>query len=351
MRTSVFVVIPNWNGAAELPLAIDSVLQQSHKDLTLVIVDNGSTDTSRAIIEAYQAKDKRVRSIYNDKNYGFTGGVNPGLELAIQEGAAYAALLNNDAVADKHWLERLAGFLDDHDDYGIAACQLLRAGGDIIDSTGDLYSVWGLPYPRGRDEQANGQYNNQTEIFGASGGASLYRLRMLQNIGLFDQDFFAYYEDIDISFRAQLAGWKVRFVPEAVVYHDVGATSTRMGKRATGPAGANTFTTRQYMRNLPFILVKDVPGRLLRRILPRFILAYSLFFTKAMLQGRGLAAWKGMLAFWCKLPKKMRQRRIIQAQCRVTDDYLWSLFLHDLPPNAAKLRSLRARWWQITGRH
>lgn len=109
-RPHVFVVIPNWNGAKDLPTAIDAVLAQSYTNLTLVVVDNGSTDKSREIIEAYQRKDPRVRHIYNDKNYGYTGGMNPGMQLAIGEGAEYVAGCNNDAKPHKDWLKHLVTF-------------------------------------------------------------------------------------------------------------------------------------------------------------------------------------------------------------------------------------------------
>ncbi len=344
------VVVPNWNGADDLPACIDSVLAQSHRDFTLVIVDNGSSDDSLGTIESYQKKDKRIHAVWRDKNYGFTGGVNPGLEFAIREKAAYAALLNNDAVADKHWLKELATFLDAHPKYGVAACSLLHADGKTIDSTADQYSVWGIPYPRGRDEPAKNRFNLSTDIFGASGGASMYRLSMLQKIGLFDQDFFAYYEDIDISFRAQLAGWKVGYVPTSVVYHSQGKTSARLGKKQRGAKGANTFTTTQYMKNLPFVLVKDVPFKLLGYVLPRFFVAYTIFFAKALFDGRGLSAIKGAAIFWFKLPIKLAERRHIQKSRKVSDKYIWSLFLHDLPPNAHKLRKLRTYWWHLMGR-
>jgi GT2 family glycosyltransferase len=350
MQKNIVVVIPNWNGAAELPTSIESVLAQSHKQLTLIVVDNGSVDESPAIIEQYKQRDARVRSIYRDKNYGFTGGVNPGIEVAIQENADYVALFNNDARADKNWLKHLAAYLDSDPQCGIAACTLLHADGKTIDSTADQYSIWGIPFPRGRDEPATSRYDSNTVIFGASGGASMYRVAMLREIGLFDQDFFAYYEDIDISFRAQLAGWHVRFVPAAVVYHDQGVTSARLGKRKAGDRAANPFTTRQYMRNLPFILVKDMPAGLLRRVLPRFIFGYSLFFLKALTDKRGIAAIQGNWQFWLALPRKLQERKRIQASRRVSDAYLWELFIHDLPPNAYKLQKLRALWWRLRGR-
>jgi len=101
---------------------------------------------------------------------------------------------------------------------------------------------------------------------------------------------------------------------------------------------------------LPFVLVKDIPTKLLVRVLPRFMLAYTFSFFRAITDGRGGAALKGVLIFWAKLPKKLWQRRKIQKSRKVSNDYLWGLFLHDLPPNAYKLKKLRSWWWRITGR-
>lgn len=341
MRKSIFVVIPSYNAADWLATSIDSVLAQSHKDFDLIIVDNGSLDDSRTIIESYQAKDPRVRAIFRDKNYGYTGGVNPGMELAIKEGAEFVAPFNNDAVADKDWLKHLYEYIKKHDDVGIATCKLLHADGKTFDSTADLYTVWGLPYPRGRDEPATDKYDSETAIFGASGGASMYRTKMLAEIGVFDQDFFAYYEDIDLSFRAHLAGWKVRFVPESLVYHEQGKTA---GKMRSG------FTTYQFMKNLPMVIIKDVPGKLLWRVVPRFWFAYTLFFINSFTKGKGGSALKGWLMSWVLLPKKLAERRRIQRNRKVTPDDIWSIFTHDLPPNAHKLRKLRSLWWRLTGR-
>lgn len=350
MQKNIVVVIPNWNGAEDLPTSIDSVLEQSYKNFTLIVVDNGSVDDSRDIIESYAQKDTRIQGMYLDKNYGYTGGVNPGIQAAIDQKANYVAPFNNDARASRRWLEHLVNFLDAHPEYGIAACTILHADGKTIDSTADLYTIWGIPFPRGRDEAASSRYNADTEIFGASGGASMYRIDMLKQIGFFDQDFFAYYEDIDLSFRAQLAGWKVAFVPEAVVYHEQGKTSARLAKRAVTDRSANPFTTKQFMKNLPYIVVKDIPAVLLWRVLPRFLLAYHMFFFRAFTDGRGKAALQGVGLFWLRLPKKLMQRRHIQKTRTVSSGYIWQLFYHDLPPNAHKLRRIRAAWWRITGR-
>jgi GT2 family glycosyltransferase len=341
MQQTIFVIIPNYNGSDHLAASIDSVLAQSLSDFKLIIVDNGSVDDSRTIIEAYEAKDDRVTAIFRNKNYGYTGGVNPGLELAITENASYAAPFNNDAVAHKDWLKHLAAFLDTHPDYGIAACSLQHADGKTYDSTADLYTSWGLPYPRGRDEPVKGQYDDQVDIFGASGGASMYRVAALKKTGIFDQDFFAYYEDIDLSFRTQLAGFKVAFVPQAIVYHEQGKTSEKM---------RSGFTTHQYMKNLPLVLIKDVPAGLLRVVLPRLWFAYTIFFINACLHGKGWPAFTGWLTAIRLLPKKLGERRAIQKNRVVSVDYIWSTFTHDLPPNAHKLRKLRSFWWRLLRR-
>jgi len=350
MRNRALVIIPNWNGADHLAAAIDSILTQSYNNFELVIVDNGSTDGSRKIIESYERQDPRVRSIYREKNYGYTGGVNPGFELAIKDDFAYAAPFNNDAQADKDWLKHLVAFLDGNAEYGIATCTILSADGKTIDSTADQYTIWGIPFPRGRDEPTSGRYNQDTEIFGASGGASMYRVGMLKKIGLLDQDFFAYCEDVDLSFRAQLAGYRVAFVPKSFVRHIQGVTAARLAKRPATDTGPTTFTTRQYMKNLPYILLRDMPLGLMVRVLPRFWLAYSLFFVKSFTEGRGGAALQGLAEHWVHVPKKLLERRRIQATKTVSNDYLWSIFVHDLPPNAHRLKRLRSFWRRFTFR-
>ncbi len=331
------VVIPNWNGADDLRGCLDSVLAGS-LPAHVIVVDNGSVDGSVALIATeYPA----VELIRHDTNRGYAGGVNPGFRRAIELGAPYVAPFNNDAIADKDWLKHLVHELETHQSAGIAACKLLTANGQQLDSTGDYYTVWGLPYPRGRGESDLNKYDSAPDIFGASGGASLYRVTMLAKIGLFDEDFFAYYEDVDLSFRAQLAGWKVRFVPQSVAYHQIGGTSGKL----------RGFTTYQTLKNLPMLYIKNVPRRYLFRIGWRFLLADSLFFGRALSRGQIWPAIKGStmgkLRFWGALFGK---RRRIQAAKTVTDEYIWGLLVHDLPPNARALRQLRALWQKAIGR-
>ncbi len=328
------VVVPNWNGADFLAECLDSLLLQTIP-LTVVVVDNGSTDASRKILKSY---DKKIVIILREKNFGFTGGVNPGLEYAIEHNYDAAALLNNDAVVEKDWLEQLTQNMKEG--IGITTSLILSHDGKTIDTTGDTLTTWGLPYPRGRGKLASEAATDNEFVFGASGGASLYSVPMLKEIGLFDQDFFAYYEDVDISFRAQLAGWKVLFVPSAKVYHRIGATSSRI----------KGFTTYHTFKNMRLLVIKNTPSGLRHMIYPRFYIAYSTFQIKALFSRNAFAMLRGSWAGIRLTPKKMRERKAIMAKKVVTDEYIDSILTHDLPENSSKLRAMRSVWWKLTNR-
>lgn len=326
-KTDVAVVIPNWNGRDAIGPCLKSLLGQTLKP-HIIIVDNGSTDGS---LEFIRSNYPSAEVLTQKSNLGFAGGVNVGIRKAITGGFAFVALFNNDAVAHNDWLKYLMGSLDESPDAGIATCKLLSMDKKRVDSTGDFYTTWGLPFPRDRDKPARQATGKLERVFGASGGASVYRTDMLKRIGLFDEDFFAYFEDVDISFRAQLAGWKVLYEPSAEAYHATGSTSTKI------PG----FTTYQTFKNYPLLLAKNVPARLLPGILLRFSIAYTSIYFASLFGGRGWSATKGFLRMLTLLPKKLRERRAIQKNCSVSVDYINSILVHDLPPNATKLRHLR----------
>lgn len=333
----VGVVIPNWNGADELRPCVDSLLKQSVKP-HIIVVDNGSVDDS---VEVLEKEYPMVEIVKHTVNKGYAGGVNPGFRLALERDYDYIAPFNNDAVADKDWLKHLVETLESKPAYGIATCKLLGANGEHLDSTGDYYTSWGLPYPRGRGETDVDAYDDLTEVFGASGGASLYRVATLREVGLLDEDFFAYYEDVDLSFRAQWAGWKVVYVPASRVYHATSTTGNRMVKG---------FFTYQTMKNLPMLLWKNVPAGLLPTVLLRFTLAYLGFFAAAAQRGQLGYAFRGFgraIIWW---PKKLSERWRTMRSAKVNEAYIRSIITYDLPPNAKRLRALRARWHKLTGK-
>jgi len=140
------VVIPSWNGADGLRACIDSVLAQTTQPY-LIVVDNGSVDGSVALVEQHYPS---VELIKHTTNKGYAGGVNPGFRRAIELGATYVAPFNNDAIAEQNWLQNLVNYLDTRPEVGIATCKVTNSDGTHLDSTGDYYTNWGLPYPRGR---------------------------------------------------------------------------------------------------------------------------------------------------------------------------------------------------------
>lgn len=323
----VAIVIPNLNGADMLPAALDSLLSQT-LPASIIVIENASTDNSRAVLETY---GDQITVLPNSRNLGFAGGVNVGIRYALEHEFQYIALFNNDAVADPRWLEELYNVLQQDTHTGIVTGRIQLGSGAQLDSTGEFYTSWGLPYPRGR-EQATDSYPTQEYIFGASGGASLYRATLLRDIGLFDETFFAYYEDTDISFRAQLAGWKVQYTPRAIVNHEQGATSKRM---------VRGFAVIQTFKNLPLLFLKNVPKELLPHIGLRFTIAYCLIFGNAVARGNGLPALRGIFGFLRSLPHCLQERRRIQRTKTTSVEYLKSIIVFDLPPDQTGIRKLR----------
>ncbi|HTE22537.1 MAG TPA: glycosyltransferase family 2 protein [Candidatus Limnocylindria bacterium] len=322
------VVIPNWNGRAEIGACLDSLLKQS-LNATIIVVENGSTDGS---LEFIRQNYHQVDLVVNQKNLGFAGGVNSGIRRAKQLGADYVALLNNDALVHKDWLKHLATALYEDAELSAAASKLLSGDKKHIDSTGDFYTTWGLPFNRQRGEPASRAISHEGLVFGPCAGAALYRMAALDDVGLFDEDFFAYHEDADLHFRLQLAGWQTLYVPQAEAYHQTGTTSGKI----------KGFTTYQTFKNYPLLFWKNVPARLLPVMLPRFTLVYLFIYCNSLVSGRGWPATKGLLRMLTLLPKKLLERRHIQKSRKVSIDYINSVLVHDLPPNAARLRRFRA---------
>jgi len=326
----IAVVVLNWNGIQDTIACLDSLLLQSHPNYKIIVIDNGSVDNSVSVLEKYTAQHTdKVELIVNPKNLGFAGGVNTGIRWALKNNYDAVGLFNNDAVADKGWLAHLASGLD-NDKVGISTSLLLHEHGKTIDSTGEFYSIWGLPFPRNRGENTVFASSDGL-VFGATGGATLYKSEILNEIGLFDEDFFAYYEDVDISFRAQLAGWKVAYNSEAIAYHKQGATS----KKIPG------FAVYQTFKNLPLLFLKNVPQRLLMPIGIRFYFAYILMYFNSFTHQTGWMATKGLFKSLALTPKALQQRSTIQRDKKVSTEYIKSILWNDLPPDQTGLRKLR----------
>lgn len=323
LMKKIFVVIPNWNGVDIIADCLKSLDKQTHKH-HVVVVDNGSVDKSVSVI---RAKFPAVHLINLPDNTGFSGGVNTGIRYALQQGAEAIALFNNDAVADKNWLKELVKTMRSSPKAGIITGKFMRSDKIHFDSTGDYYSIWGMPLPRGRNLVDTGQYNVPEEVFGATGGASLYRTALFKQIGLFDEAFFAYYEDVDLSFRAQLSGWKILYNPKAITYHEVGGTSSKLG----------SFTRYHATKNFFMLYAKNMPGWVYWKYLPLFTLQAARLGASSLLRGGGWPYIQGVSRAFLNTPHIIRERRNIQKHRKVSIKYIDSLLYKHRPPRIPKL--------------
>jgi GT2 family glycosyltransferase len=305
------VIIPHWNAKEHLPACLDSLRKQSLDGLEVIIVDNASEDGSQAFVkETYP----EVRLIELAENRGFAGACNVGMAAAQ---ADIVALLNNDTEVDPGWAAAIVAGFEQFPDAGmIASRMMLFDKRDHFHTAGDFYRVDGQPGNRGVWQPDEGQYNSAEYVFSACGGAAAYRCAMLKDIGMLDEDFFFSGEDVDLGWRAQLAGYRCVYIPEAIVYHKVSAT------------GGGVTSSYFDGRNMLYILLKDYPAALWRKHWRRILARQFHLAWDALRAWRGAAArarLRGMMAGVIHLPKMLRKRRQVQATRRVSLDYLESI--------------------------
>jgi GT2 family glycosyltransferase len=222
---AISVVVVNWNRRDLLRSCLQSLNKQNiNQPFEVVVVDNGSDDGSIEMVQKeYGESTKfRVELIRNSYNRGFCAANNQGFAASDTE---FVALLNNDAEAEPDWLSRLSTAFDKHPNVGMAASKILvYEDPRRIDKAGHLIYPDGQNRGRGSGEIDRGQYDRAEEILWPDGCAAMYRRAMLDQIGGFDEDFFAYADDAELGLRAQIAGWECMYIPEAVVRHHRGAT-------------------------------------------------------------------------------------------------------------------------------
>jgi len=219
---TVSVVVVNWDRRDLLRACLHSLAAQTFRDFEIVVVDNGSTDGSAEMVEQEFC---HVRLIRNPVNRGFCAANNQCIAAAR---GRLVALLNNDAEADPRWLEELLRAFDAGDRVGMAASKILVwENRSTIDKAGHLIYPDGQNRGRGAGEQDRGQYDHVEETAWPDGCAAMYKKEMLEAVGGFDEDFFAYADDAELGLRARLAGWRCLYIPTAVVYHHLGSTLGR----------------------------------------------------------------------------------------------------------------------------
>lgn len=216
-----YVVVLNWNGRDFIRDCLRAALHQTYEPSRVLVVDNGSPDGSREIV-AQEFPEVTLVSL--PENLHFARGTNVGIRAALQDPECeHVVTLNNDTRADPEWLGELvraaAGGV------GMVASKLLLMDQPgILNSTGLSIGLDGSGLDRGWNQADEGQYDRSGDVFGPTAGAGLYRRAMLESIGLFDEDFVAYYEDLDLAWRARLAGWQARYAPRSVVFHKFSAS-------------------------------------------------------------------------------------------------------------------------------
>lgn len=296
MSPEVSVVIATWNGRGLVEPCLQAVAAQQGIEAEIILVDNGSTDGTSDVV---RARFPQVRVVALAENRGFAGGSNAG---AREARGRFLAFLNNDTVAEPGWLRALRGGIDPAAGFLLTTSRIVYLHDpSIVDSAGDGLFRWGGAFKRHHGAPARLAAESR-EVFGVCGGACLISKAVFDELGGFDEDFFFSHEDVDLSYRARLRGYRCRYVADAVVRHRGSAT----GGQAT------PFAVFQGQRNLEWMYLKNTPASLLVRTLPGHLLydaAGAAYFARLGLLGSFVRAKAAALA---GLPRLWRKRLAVQ---------------------------------------
>jgi GT2 family glycosyltransferase len=304
MGRLVSVVLVTWNSATWLRRCLDCVARQTYGDLELIVVDNASSDESVAIVTNHA-----TRLIRNDTNRGFSAAVNQAIAVA---GGDFVQLVNPDAFLEPDYVEQLVKAFDGAaPQFAMATGRLLRVDGDAIDSMGIRMTRAG----RHLDITGNRRLiADNFEVFGVSGAAAMYKTAFLRDVAvdgeIFDEDFFAYREDADLSWRGRLFGWRAMYVPEALAYHVRRVTPEMRGQL---PPEINMHSVKnRFLLRLknegPYLALRNAPFELARDLV---VLGAALTIE-----------WSSLPAFgwlWRNRRRVLAKRRSIQSRRRVSD--------------------------------
>ncbi|MGA3189882.1 MAG: glycosyltransferase family 2 protein [Bryobacteraceae bacterium] len=332
---AISVVIVNWNRKELLHACLDSLAVQAFSDFEVIVVDNGSDDGSVALVqEIMRAFPHPIRIIENHENKGFCAANNQGFAVSQAE---YIALLNNDAEADPGWLQAMFDAIRVKPDVGesdvgmVASKILVWENPSIIDKCGHLIYPDGQNRGRGHGQLDQGQFDRQTEALWPDGCAALYRRAMLDEVGGFDEEFFAYADDAELGLRARMAGWNCLYAPGAVVRHHRGAT--------LGLDSAKRLMLIE--RNRVLLVVKLFPWNLLW-VNGAYHLVRIGAGLAAALRGKGdmrrypgskgkltaaMALIKGTLSALPMIPSMLRKRRAFRSKHRLSPKQVRRLLL------------------------
>lgn len=298
----IAVVILNWNGAKLLEQFLPSVVAYS-EEAKIYVADNASTDNS---IEVIKAKFPQVAIIQNEGNFGFANGYNVALQQVEED---YYALVNSDVEVTENWLAPVLSTFDNEPNIGIIQPKILdyknKTYFEYAGAAGGFIDQYGYPYCRGRIfetiEKDNGQYDDETEIFWASGACLFIRKDIYRTLNGFDGDFFAHQEEIDLCWRAFNLGYKAKYTSKSVVYHVGGATLNESNPR-------KTFLN---FRNSLLMLTKNLPeGKLFPILFARLCLD-GLAGVQFVFKGKWAHCWaiiKAHFEFYHLINRNLKKR-------------------------------------------
>jgi GT2 family glycosyltransferase len=298
------VLVLCWNSASYISRCLDCLTKQTFKDFEVIVIDNGSTDGSDALLKGdWKGLDLRIERL--DMNKGFAVANNLGARLARGKSLA---LLNADAFPEPNWLEILLRSAEECPEFSTISSRQIQANApELLDGAGDAYHITGLAWRRHYNKSVQDHGKHAEEVFSACPAAALYRREEFLNVGGFDEDYFSYFEDVDLGFRLRLAGKKCLYIPEAVVHH-VGTAST--GKRSD-------FSVYYGYRNLIWTFVKDMPSPLFWIFMPLHIAAMLFFVLYLTLRGQGKVVRKAIADAIRGLPKTIEKRKVIQKNIQI----------------------------------
>lgn len=306
---SVSIVVLNYNGRRWLEQCLPAAVAETAPDCELIVVDNGSSDGSVAFLR-HAFPSVRVAALTS--NEGFAAGNNAGARLAR---GRYLAFLNNDAAPQPGWLAALRAELDARPSAGLAAsCIVYLHDPTIVDSAGDGITRFGGAFKRDHGQPVR-DAREPHHVFGACGAAFLIRRELFEQIGGFDDAYFAVHEDVDLSYRCQLLGYGCIYVPRAVVHHAGSATMGHLSARSVFWGQRNLEWT--YVKNTPWpLLLVTLPGHAL------YDVAAAVYFARA---GHFRTFLRAKWSAVTDLPRVWRQRRAIQRGRRISSQAVWRL--------------------------
>lgn len=302
MNQHVDIIIPNLNGKKFLETCLASIPGSFFSAGRVIVVDNGSTDGSVAYLNEHYPL---VEIVAFSENQGFSPAVNAGIRAGQ---SPLVFLLNNDTELEKGCLEALVEAAGTHEEAFFSPKMLSYDNRQVLDGAGDGYLRGGAGYRLGTMEQDTGDYDTSRRVFGACAGAVLYRREMLNEIELFDEDFFAYLEDVDLNLRANRSGFFCRYIPEARVYH--------IGSATTG-SKINATTVRLSTRNSLYILGKHYSAGLFLACFPAIVLYQFFWFLFVVKKSQFGAYFMGLLQGMAGFVKMRRKYALIRRNDKV----------------------------------